>query len=76
MGDTGTAVKKPTRFITSHSQLDEHHNAIHYIENDTESIVNINLLFTNSKEPSQRIEIVMLTLISISISIGIIFQLA
>jgi len=33
MGDTGTAGKKATHFITSHVQLEEHHNAINDIGN-------------------------------------------
>lgn len=38
MGDTSTAGKKSAHFITGHIQLDEHHNAINYIENYIENI--------------------------------------
>lgn len=38
MGDTGTAGRKSTHFITSHIQLDEHHNAVGCVEHDTKNI--------------------------------------
>lgn len=49
VGDTSTAEKKSTHFITSHIQLGEDHNAIFYTENYMKNIVYINLLFRNSK---------------------------